>query len=535
MKPFSRSLQRDLDAAAVDDDGDGKQYSAEDGGGKQNPERGARRPSRLFYLALLYVVFWGLVFYHHFSTSMQQSVSAAVAAPAVLQLKPAAFFSVPRIFRRDPCAGRYVYMYDLPPRFNADLVRQCRRISGSTDVCKDVANDGFGPQITGGGESGSLPESGAYDTDQYMLGLIFHARMRRHECLTANPAAAAVVYVPFYAGLDSAMHLGSKDLAARDALSRDVVDWLLQRPEWRAMGGRDHFLVSGRGTWDFIVSPDAVGWGNALMTFPAILNATFLTTEASPWHGNDFAVPFPSHFHPSSAAEVAGWQDRMYQMDRPFLWGFAGGPRGGSQRTVRAQIMEQCGRSSRCALLGVPAPGHYAPGRAIRLLESAEFCVQPRGDGYTRKSTFDTILAGCIPVFFHPVSAYLQYIWHLPRDHRSYSVFIPHGDVVERNASIEEVLSRIPPAKVARMRERVIRLIPTVLYRDPAAKGVTFKDAFDVALERVIDRVAKRRRAAAEGREYVDSVDGKFSWKYDLAQDREKMLAPHEFDPYINT
>ncbi|VAH71157.1 unnamed protein product [Triticum turgidum subsp. durum] len=229
------------------------------------------------------------------------------------------------------------------------------------------------------------------------------------------------------------MHLGSKDLAARDALSRDVVDWLLQRPEWRAMGGRDHFLVSGRGTWDFIVSPDAVGWGNALMTFPAILNAT------------------------------------------------------------------------------------------------------PRGDGYTRKSTFDTILAGCIPVFFHPVSAYLQYIWHLPRDHRSYSVFIPHGDVVERNASIEEVLSRIPPAKVARMRERVIRLIPTVLYRDPAAKGVTFKDAFDVALERVIDRVAKRRRAAAEGREYVDSVDGKFSWKYDLAQDREKMLAPHEFDPYINT
>uniref|UniRef100_M8CYN8 Xyloglucan galactosyltransferase KATAMARI1 n=1 Tax=Aegilops tauschii TaxID=37682 RepID=M8CYN8_AEGTA len=160
----------------------------------------------------------------------------------------------------------------------------------------------------------------------------------------------------------------------------------------------------------------------------------------------------------------------------------------------------------------------------MQLLESAQFCMQPRGDGYTRKSTFDSILSGCIPVFFHPVSAYLQYTWHLPRDYRSYSVFIPHRDVVDRNVSIEEVLRKIPPEKVARMRERVIQLIPTVMYRHPAAKGVTFKDAFDVALDRVVDRVAKRRRAAAEGREYVDSVDGADSWKYDLLEDGQTKI-----------
>ncbi|VAH71163.1 unnamed protein product [Triticum turgidum subsp. durum] len=295
MKPFSRSLQRDLDAAV--NDVDGKQHSADDGDGKQNTERGLRRPSRLFYLALLYTVFWAMVFYHHFSTSVQKSGSATVAAPTVLQLKPSAFFSVPRFFLRDPCAGRYVYMYDLPPRFNADLVRQCHRVSASSDVCKDVSHDGFGPPITGGGEGGSLPERGAYDTDQFMLSIIFHARMRR--------------------------------------------------------------------------------------------------------------------------------------------------------------------------------------------------------------------------------------------DYRSYSVFIHHGDVVGRNVSIEEVLRRIPPEKVAQMRERVIQLIPTVMYRHPAAQGVTFKDAFDVALERVVDRVAKRRRAAAEGREYVDGVDGADSWKYDLLEDGQTKVGPHEFDQYL--
>ncbi|KAF7020332.1 hypothetical protein CFC21_033448 [Triticum aestivum] len=515
MKPFSWSIQTDLDAPAMaNGEADGKQHS----------DRGVRRPSGLFfYLALLYTV-WALVFCHHFSTSVQ-SGNAAAASPTVLQLKPSAFF------RRDPCTGRYVYMHDLPPRFNSDLARGCRRISGSPDVCKDVTNDGFGPPLTGG----SLPERGAYDTDQYMLGMIFHARMRRHECLTSDPAAAAAVYVPFYAGLDAAMHLDNADLAVRDALSRDLVDWLAQRPEWRAMGGRDHFLVSGRGTWDFLRRPDADGWGNALMTYPAIRNATFLTTEASPWHGHDFAVPFPSHFHPSSDADVAGWQDRMRRAQRGLLWCFAGGPRGGDMGTVRAQIIEQCGRSSRCSLLGksaVTKPGHFASGHAMRLLEGAEFCMQPRGDGYTRKSTFDSILAGCIPVFFHPVSAYLQYTWHLPRDYRTYSVFIPHGDV-GRNGSIEEVLSRIPSEKVARMREQVIRLIPTVMYRDPAAKGVTFKDAVDVALEHVIHRVAKRRRAAAEGREHVDSVDGGDSWKYDLLDDGEKKIGPHEFDQYV--
>ncbi|KAI5004056.1 hypothetical protein ZWY2020_031299 [Hordeum vulgare] len=507
MKSFSRNIQRDIDAAAVADG---------DHVGKPHSERGVRRPSRLFFLGLLYTVLWtSLVFLHHISTS-------------VLDLKPSAFFL------RDPCAGRYVYMYDLPPRFNADLARDCRRISGSPDVCKDVRNDGFGPPLTGGGEGGrSLPDRGAYETDQYMLGIIFHARMRRHECLTADPAAAAAVYVPFYAGLDAAMHLDNADLAARDALSLDLVDWLAQ---WRAMGGRDHFLVSGRGTWAFLRRPNAGGWGNALMTYPAVRNATFRTTEASPWHGHDFAVPFPSHFHPSSNADVAGWQDLMRHACRGLLWCFAGGPRGGDTGAVRTQIIEQCGRSSsRCSLLGksaVTKPGHYASGHAMRLLGNAEFRMQPREDGYTRKSTFDAILADCIPVFFHPVSAYLQYTWHLPRYYRSYSVFIPAGDL-SRNASIEEVLSKIPSEKVAQMREQVIKLIPTVMYRHPAAMGVTFKDAVDVALERVIHRVAKRRRAAAEGREHVDGVDGGDSWKYDLLEDGEEKIGPHEFDQYL--
>uniref|UniRef100_M8BWF6 Xyloglucan galactosyltransferase KATAMARI1-like protein n=1 Tax=Aegilops tauschii TaxID=37682 RepID=M8BWF6_AEGTA len=233
-------------------------------------------------------------------------------------------------------------------------------------------------------------------------------------------------------------------------------------------------------------------------------------------------------------AACAGWSAGGYGASP------AGAPPGGGGRK---RLVERRGGASRCALLGKAAvtkspgeytQGEYSPSHAMRLLESAEFCIQPRGDSYTRKSIFDTILAGCIPVFLHPISAYVQYTWYLPRDYRAYSVFIPQRDVIGRNASIEEVLRKIPPAKVARMREEVIRLIPAVMYREPAAKGVQFKDAFDVAVERVVDRVAKRRRAAAEGRECRDSVDGYDSWKYNLLEDGQTEIGPHEFDPYMS-
>jgi hypothetical protein len=52
-------------------------------------------------------------------------------------------------------------------------------------------------------------------------------------------------------------------------------------------------------------------------------------------------------------------------------------------------------------------------------------------------------------------------------------------------------------------------------------------------VDAVIDRVVKRRRAAAEGREYKDSVDGNDSWKYDLLEHGQKEIGPHEFDPYM--
>lgn len=47
------------------------------------------------------------------------------------------------------------------------------------------------------------------------------------------------------------------------------------------------------------------------------------------------------------------------------------------------------------------------------LPRSSIFCLQPPGDMPTRKSLFDAILSGCIPVLFHPLTARYMYEWHL--------------------------------------------------------------------------------------------------------------------------
>uniref|UniRef100_A0ACD5Y0K8 Uncharacterized protein n=1 Tax=Avena sativa TaxID=4498 RepID=A0ACD5Y0K8_AVESA len=399
---------------------------------------------------------------------------------------------------RDRCAGRYIYIHDLPSRFNSDLIRDCRSLCDWTDMCKHLENGGMGPRLTRTG--GVLPSTGWYDTNQFTLEVIFHSRMRRYDCLTTDASRAAAIYVPYYAGLDVGRYLWGFSNGLRDALAEDLVQWLRSSPAWSAHGGRDHFLVGGRITWDFR-RQDGREWGSRLLLLPEAMNMTSLAIESSPWHGNDVGIPYPTYFHPSRAAEVASWQRAVRRSRRPWLFAFAGGTRGhGSDKNmdgsgvVRDAIIEQCKQSRRCGLLQCGARGRrndcYAPGNVMRLFKSAAFCLQPQGDSYTRKSAFDAMLAGCVPVFFHPGSAYVQYRWHLPADHRKYSVFVPEDSVRNGTVRVEDVLRRISAREVATMREQLVRMIPRIVYRDPRAKaGHGLKDAVDVAVDGVIARV----------------------------------------------
>ncbi|KAJ1265739.1 hypothetical protein BS78_08G098700 [Paspalum vaginatum] len=358
----------------------------------------------------------------------------------------------------DPCAGRYIYVHDLPSRFNADLLRDCRSLSEWTDMCRHVPNAGMGPRLTRTG--GALPPTGWYDTNQFTLEVIFHNRMRQYGCLTADASRAAAVYVPYYPGLDVGRHLWGFSNGVRDALAEDLVDWLQAKAAWAAHCGRAHFLVGGRIAWDFR-REDGGEWGSRLLFLPEAWNMTVLVLESGPRHAGDVGVPYPTYFYPSRAAEVGSWQRAVRRARRPWLFRFAGARRAGGGSTLRDAVIDQCARSWRCGLLQCGRLGRgndcYAPGNVVRHFKSAAFCLQPPGDSYTRRSAFDAMLAGCVPVFFHPGSAYTQYRWHLPADHAKYSVFVPGDSVHNGMVRVEDVLRRFGRAEVAAMREQVVR------------------------------------------------------------------------------
>lgn len=459
-----------------------------------------------------------------------------VTAPPNLALDNLPFMRALRTAgnKSDPCGGRYIYVHDLPPRFNEDMLKECKSLSLWTNMCKFTSNAGLGPPLEN--VEGVFSNTGWYATNQFAVDVIFGNRMKQYECLTNDSSLAAAVFVPFYAGFDIARYLWGYNTSMRDAASIDLVNWLMKRPEWAVMGGKDHFLVAGRITWDFRrLSDEESDWGNKLLFLPAAKNMSMLVVESSPWNANDFGIPYPTYFHPAKDAEVFVWQDRMRNLERKWLFCFAGAPRPDNPKSIRGQIIDQCRNSSVGKLLECDFGESkcHSPSSIMQMFQSSLFCLQPQGDSYTRRSAFDSMLAGCIPVFFHPGSAYTQYTWHLPKNYSKYSVFITEDDIRKNNVSIEERLSQISPEQVKIMREEVISLIPRLIYADPRSKLDTLKDAFDVSVQAIIDKVTNLRKDIIEGRTDDNFIE-ELSWKYALLDEGQREVGLHEWDPFFS-
>jgi len=423
-------------------------------------------------------------------------------------------------------------MQIVPRRYNVDLLRDCKALDLWMDMCQYVRNSGLGPKLQN--SDGVFSDYGWFATNQFLLEVIFHNRMKQYDCLTNDSSQASAIYVPFYAGLDVARHLWNTDSAVRDSSAFDLIKLLRRKPEWKRWWGRDHFFVAGRITWDFRRSankkdPD---WGTKFLYLPEAKNMTALVIESSPWNNNDFGIPYPTYFHPANDQDVFQWQDRMRRHDRKYLFSFAGAPRPDRPDSIRNQLINQCESSKKCMMVHCNNWKNkcHNPPELMKVFQDSVFCLQPPGDSYTRRSTFDSMLGGCIPVFFHPGSAYIQYLWHFPKNYTNFSVFIPLYDVRDGKVKIQSVLEKIPPQKVMEMREEVIRLIPSIVYADPRCRLETVEDAFDVTVKGVLERVKRIKGDMKKGRDDSFGYDERQAWKYRWLG----KLVEHEWDPYFS-
>lgn len=402
-----------------------------------------------------------------------------------------------RSIRRTECHGRWIHIRSLPPRFNTELLESCNAFPLMDEpLCPYAANHGLGPRTHNRSRSW-------YRTDPRLLEPLIHRRLLEHPCLTPDPLLADAIYLPYYASLDALPFLYSPPLFNSSALHALPLHHHLlsnQPHVYSRRHGHDHFLVLAGPAWDFSQAPDAdpVLWGTSFLSRSEFFNLTVLALESRPSPWQEHAIPHPTSFHPATLARLDAWLARARRSRRNTLMLFAGGG-GGGGANIRGSIRAECeNRTDLCQMVdcsdGVCS---HDPIRFMRPMLRSSFCLQPPGDTPTRRSTFDGILAGCIPVFFEEISARKQYGWHLPEDqYEDFSVYIPKEDVVFGGVRITEVLAAIPEADVRTMRERVLELAPGVMYRrHGSSAGLRLiKDAVDLAIDGVLRRIRRKVR-----------------------------------------
>ncbi|EPS74116.1 hypothetical protein M569_00637, partial [Genlisea aurea] len=391
------------------------------------------------------------------------------------------------------CELGRVYVYDLPSMFNRDLVENCNDLDPWTSRCNTVSNGGFGPRAVG--LDGIVPANltpAWFWTDMYSAEIIYHGRMMEYRCRTADRDRAAAFYIPFYVGLAVGKYLWfnytSKD---RDHHAAEMLNWVKEQNPWRRSNGSDHFIMLGRLTWDFRrLTDDDTEWGTRFIYMPLMKNVLRLSVERSKWDPLEFSVPYPTAFHPRSQSELLQWQSFIRSRPRRSLFTFVGATRNKIRNDFRAVLMSYCkSETAACRLVDCSETRCYDGAPAI--LESfldSDFCLQPKGDGYTRRSSFDCLLAGSIPVFFWRGSFEDQYQWHLPSNAASYSVFIDREQTRNDSSIIRRVLERFSREEITAMRETIARLLPRIVYSTFGDNGGE-ADAFDIAIEGVLRRL----------------------------------------------
>ena len=71
--------------------------------------------------------------------------------------------------------------------------------------------------------------------------------------------------------------------------------------------------------------------------------------------------------------------------------------------------------------------------------------------------------------------------------------------------SLRSLLGRIDWGSIVRMRNEVVKIIPKIIYTKPGLVGPEkIEDAFEIAVDRVIERVAMVKRMMEEGK-YLQS------------------------------
>lgn len=337
--------------------------------------------------------------------------------------------------------SKLFYIYetdDWPAVANASLAKR-----DVNERLENMLNNGAGPVVN--------VSQGAYHTDQYQLFSMIYYRALKDPRRTLDPSKATSFIIPYDFASDSAFY---KNCARSAGVCYDFrkcplasrVEQLLAKSKWfQRKEGRDHLLVVGMNyAMDhYILKPKCK---SLLLTCTnctkfAIDDYSFMYSgdagilaRGDYWH----AIPFPADFHWSKHTKTPyPWENT----DRPITVSYIGSDKSfyGPAKRLRSSIIHYCGlHTEDCyhltyGLNGTRHSHHVFGYDPLKVAQKSVFCFQPIGDLMTRKGLFDSLLQGCIPVVFDPLTASSMYTWHWEESFwKEISVELPFHGVAHR-------------------------------------------------------------------------------------------------------
>ena len=316
------------------------------------------------------------------------------------------------------------YIYDWP-----HLVNRYANIS-------DRPHHGHGvefPQWRWNSGAGRLIDANnsEYKTSQFALFKLIYDRALIDPQRTLDPKEATSFFIPYDFGMDATFFEANGRMRRTQCpLAAEVIELLKASPHFVAKGGHDHTLVNAVNqnmNYFFNAQPCVnmflTCWNCTKVSideymFIAKDRKYELKKRGINWH----AVPFPADYHyrnsdkddNTNEVSFAPWERPSKYENRSILVSFLGNARKYSaiNTQIREALIVQCQNHSDYCRHGSYKHDATVSGPNDES-RKAVFCLQPPGDMPTRKSVFDSVLSGCIPVLFHPLTARYMYEWHL--------------------------------------------------------------------------------------------------------------------------
>lgn len=378
-----------------------------------------------------------------------------------------------------------------------------------------------------------------HKTSQFALHKIFYERVLLDPHRTHDADKATSFFIPFDIGMHTAFIEANGRMRKTGCPSAEtVIQRLNSSSHFRRSMGHDHIVVFALNqNMNYFMAAAKCQeflrfcWNCTKLSideylFTAKHRSFEMKNRGINWH----AVPFPSDYHYSSrplvedalplaleafttpfyptkfAAAItpflAPWERTAA---RPTIVSFTGSPRRYNDiaTAMREALIKQCaGHGTSCVF------GKYSHDIKVasqnKLARDSVFCLQPPGDMPTRKSLFDAVLSGCIPVLFHPLTARFMYEWHWGQalweeiainfDSNSDNHLLIDGKV-DFVAKLIDMFRNDPEGvkrRQARLRQVAHQLQYSLVVTEAAAKRVEVHksgapDAYDVAMNRVLD------------------------------------------------